>query len=129
METFQRSRSFRLIQQSMLLPPELLRFLPSLGRIPSPQRPRPLLRLRELHDCGFSTVCVKTLFLLSFAPFESSRDSDACASTESSRTHSAISLEILNTQTPKGFFPSPFSLRWRMFGCPPGYPLPQAIPC
>jgi hypothetical protein len=38
----QQSISLRLIQQSMLLPPELLRFLIALGRIPGSQRPRPL---------------------------------------------------------------------------------------
>jgi hypothetical protein len=44
-----------------------------------------------------------TLFLPSFASFKSLKDSDVCTPAESSHAHNAISPELLNTQTPKGF--------------------------
>jgi hypothetical protein len=65
------------------------------------QRPQPLLRLCELHDCEFSTALVKSLSLLRFYSFRILEGFfDFCVSVESSRTRSAISPKLLKRSNP-----------------------------
>jgi hypothetical protein len=95
----------------------------------NPQVPKGLnLCLSSLRDpiAEFFPAFSMMLFLLSFSPGIPKGFFDFCASTKSSHAHTVL-LSLLRFPIASPYKETrlsfPFSHKWRIFGCPPDYPL------